>query len=99
VNLRKAVAVGHVTWRTLKRWALRQQLWNGNRERMRDVLSWDPYRSTVRWTRISHAANRQRYRSDLGEPRWRNLTFVRLSFHKEMRHFFERPDPSGSLSS
>jgi adenylate kinase family enzyme len=98
VDLPKSVVMGQVTWRTLRRWALRQELWNGNREHMRDVLSRDPYRSIIRWTWTSHATNRQRYQAAMEQAAADKLTFIRLSSQKEMREFLERPAQFGTLS-
>ena len=87
IDLPRSSVMRQLTGRTLKRWLCRQELWNGNHERLRDVLSWDPYRSIIRWAWLSYKANRERYEAAIGDPRWEALTFVRLRSEAEMRRF------------
>ncbi len=82
-----------VLWRTFKRIALRQRLWNGNRERLRDILSRDPYHSIIVWTWTSYGPNRDRYEGAVSDPQWRHLRFIRLRSHKEMRRFVDGLGP------
>lgn len=59
--------------RTTRRALLRQVLWNGNRESLRDVLSLDPERSVILWSWTRHSQIRARYREQADE-RWVRLT-------------------------
>ena len=47
--------------RTSGRLLRRQELWNGNRERLRNVLSRDPERSIVAWAWQTHGTYDERY--------------------------------------
>jgi len=94
IDLPRSVVMAQVVWRTLKRWVLREKLWNGNRERLRDVFSRDPMRSIIRWTWTSHAVNRKRYGAAMEDGQWQRLEFIRLGSRTEMRRFAE---PEGSL--
>jgi adenylate kinase family enzyme len=38
-----------VIWRTLRRAVTRQELWNGNRETLRNFLTWVPEDSVISW--------------------------------------------------
>ena len=89
IDLPRSVVMAQVLWRTLNRWVLRKKLWNGNRERLRDVFSRDPMRSIVRWTWTSHAVNRDRYGAALEDGQWQRLEFIRLGSRTEMRRFAE----------
>ena len=47
--------------RTLARIVGRQKLWNGNHESWRNLCSWDPNKSIIRWAWTQHAKYRERY--------------------------------------
>jgi adenylate kinase family enzyme len=89
VDLPRSVVMAQVVYRTLKRWVLREKLWNGNRERLRDVVSRDPMRSIIRWTWTSHALNRERYGAAMKDCQPERLKFIRLGSRTEMRHLAE----------
>ena len=48
-------------WRTIKRGALRQELWNGNRERLTSLVRADPERNIVRWSWTHHRELQERF--------------------------------------
>jgi adenylate kinase family enzyme len=67
-----------VIMRTLARVLTRRELWNGNRENWRDVLSCDPNRSLVAWAWIEHRRYQTTYHAASLNPAWARLTFVRV---------------------
>ena len=67
-----------IVWRTLRRAVLRVELWNGNRERWRNLFSRDPEESVVAWAWQRHPVYRERYLAASTDPEWQHLTFVRL---------------------
>jgi adenylate kinase family enzyme len=89
IDLPKAAVMRQVIWRTLKRGALREELWNGNRESLRNVLRWDPYKSIIRWSWTSHGAVRERYEAAMADERWQYLEFIRLRSQDEVRRFLD----------
>ena len=70
--------IRQILWRTFSRWICREELWNGNREQLRDVLSPDPDRSIVLWAWTGHPVCRRTYEVLLAEPRWSRLGVDRL---------------------
>jgi adenylate kinase family enzyme len=54
LRMSRAVVVRRVVQRTLSRLLLRRELWNGNRETWRAVISRDPERSIVVWAWVTH---------------------------------------------
>jgi adenylate kinase family enzyme len=62
LDLPRSLVVRQVTGRTVGRLLTRQELWNGNRESLRNVVSMDPRRSIVRWSWTQH----DRYRDEFG---------------------------------
>jgi adenylate kinase family enzyme len=61
MDLPRPVVMRAVTRRTIRRAVRREELWNGNREQLRNVLSYKPDRSIIVWAWTSHAKYRERY--------------------------------------
>ncbi len=76
-----------VIWRTLRRAALRIELWNGNRERWANLFTWEPENSVIAWAWHRHAVYRRRYGTAPDDPAHSHLTFVRLQNRSAIRHF------------
>lgn len=72
-----------VTTRTLVRTLTRQELWNGNREPLSNLWSWDPEKSIIRWAWTRHGEYRSRYLAAASDPAFGHLTFVRLTSRRE----------------
>jgi adenylate kinase family enzyme len=89
VDIPKPVVMGQVVSRTFRRAVLRQELWNGNRERLRDTLSRDPERSIIGWAWISYAPLRDRYAAATHDSQWGHLRFLRLRSRREMHRFLD----------
>ena len=71
----RTLVLRRVVRRTLGRLLLRRVLWNGNRERWRNVVSRDPEVNIVLWSWTRHDEHRARYEQELlREPaRWVRL--------------------------
>jgi adenylate kinase family enzyme len=67
-----------IIWRTLRRAALRAELWNGNRERWTNMLRADPMESIIAWAWTRHHSYRRRYEHAMADPANAHLTFIRL---------------------
>ena len=67
-----------VVVRTVSRGVRRKELWNGNREDLRNLTKWDPDENIVRWAWTRFESTRSRYESRSTDPRWGHLSFVRL---------------------
>ncbi len=70
---------GLATWRaskrTVRRLVLRVELWNGNRERLRNLLSPG---HPIRWSWSQHPPGRAKYEAAVADPRWAHIEVVRL---------------------
>jgi adenylate kinase family enzyme len=103
----RLVATARVVRRTLGRVLLRTELWNGNREDWRQVLSRDPERSIVVWSWKMHDKYTDRYETAMKDPRWSHIGFVRLRTRREVRRFLrslgsdnhDSTTPDGARSS
>lgn len=81
------VIMSQVVSRTLRRTVGRQELWNGNRERLRNVVRLDPHRSIIAWAWSTRKTNRDRYRAAMVDPRFADLDFIRLGSRRESDAF------------
>lgn len=78
LDLPRLQVMRQISRRTFKRMLLRQELWNGNRESLRNVFSRDPDRSIVMWAWSQHSTCHDRYLAAARDPRWEHLEFIRL---------------------
>jgi adenylate kinase family enzyme len=89
LDLPRRTVMRRVIWRTLRRIGGRVELWNGNRERWRNLFSLDKEESIIAWAWQTHAANRARYEADMADPNHGHLRFVRLCSAASVRQFLQ----------
>jgi adenylate kinase family enzyme len=87
LDLPRRTVMRQVVWRTLRRAVTRQELWNGNREPLRNFLSWVPEESVISWAWHSHGKYRDRYAAAAADPAYVDLTFVRLTSRRAVSRF------------
>ncbi|QHT55299.1 toxin [Cellulomonas sp. H30R-01] len=92
----RRVVMRRVVARTLRRGLLRQELWHGNRERLRNLLRRDPDENVVLWSWTQHARYRAQYGllHDAG-----GVVVVRLRHPRETRRWLESLRPLAARSS
>ena len=78
-----------VVWRTLRRVALRRELWNGNRERWRNFLTWNPEQSVISWAWHKHAPDHAKYAAAAADPASAHLRFIRLASRRDIARFLD----------
>lgn len=61
LDLPRSLVLRRLLARTLRRGIRREELWNGNRESLRDLLSIDPERNVLLWSFRTH----RRYREEV----------------------------------
>jgi adenylate kinase family enzyme len=83
LDLPRRQVMRQVTARTLRRLLTREELWNGNREPLRNLYRWDPHRSIIRWAWTQHGKYEQRHSAAMIDPALAHLTWVRLRSHAE----------------
>jgi adenylate kinase family enzyme len=84
VDLPRHVVIRQVVRRTVTRFVARRELWNGNRERLLNMLSWDPNKSIIRWSWTQHHKYRARYSRAMSSPDYAHLHFIRLRSRSEV---------------
>ena len=87
LDLPKRTVMRRVVWRTLRRVALRRELWNGNRERWQNFFTWNPEQSVISWAWHKHAADRAKYAAAAADPANAHLRFVRLASSRDVARF------------
>jgi adenylate kinase family enzyme len=87
LDLPKRTVMRRIIWRTLGRVARRKELWNGNRERWRNLFSLDKEESVIVWAWQTHTRNRTKYAAAMADPANVELGFVRLKKPAEVRRF------------
>jgi adenylate kinase family enzyme len=85
LDLPRPVVLAQVLRRSLRRSLSREELWNGNRERLGNLVRLDPSRSIVRYAWITHRPMRRRldWLERLADGH--AITFVRVRSHREAR--------------
>ena len=87
LDLPKRTVMRRIVCRTLRRVAGRAELWNGNRERWRNILTLDKEESIIAWAWQTHARNQARYAAAMTDPANTHLRFVRLTSPAAVRRF------------
>jgi adenylate kinase family enzyme len=95
IDLPRTLVMRRIVGRTLRRAALRQELWNGNREPWSNWLTLDPERSIIMWSWTQHAKYRVRYTDAMIDPVWAHLRFIRLRSPAQVRAFLHKFDNLG----
>lgn len=83
LDLPRWLTMVQVIRRSIGRVVLRRELWNGNRERWRNLLSRDPLQSIILWAWTTHGRRRREYEAML-DDRW-----VRLRSRREIRAWLD----------
>jgi adenylate kinase family enzyme len=78
-----------LTGRTLGRMLLGRELWNGNKESLRNLLSRDPEKSILVWAYRKHATYRARYAQAATDPAFGHLAFVRITSRRDAVRLME----------
>lgn len=79
LDLPRGLVMRRVIARTLRRTLRREELWNGNREPIRNLYAWAPEQNIIRWAWVRHDVYRDRYRAAAKDPAHSHLDFVFLT--------------------
>jgi len=85
----RRIVMRRLIWRTICRVAGRAELWNGNRERMRNLLTWDQQESVISWAWHHYPIYRERYTAAARDPAYSHLTFTRIATRADLRRLLE----------
>lgn len=88
----RPVVMRRIVGRSVSRVVRRTELWAGNRERWRSLVSLDPRRSIVMWAWTQHGKYQARYGGAMTDPAWRHLEFVRVRSADDVEELLARCD-------
>ncbi|MGH8927742.1 MAG: adenylate kinase [Acidimicrobiia bacterium] len=91
------LATTRVARRALHRVVTRRDLWNGNRETWRNLLSREPERNIILWSWASHEKLFHRYLAAMDHPQWRHLDFLRFTHPRQAQAFLDAMGVSGEV--
>jgi adenylate kinase family enzyme len=89
LDLPRWLVMKRVTTRTLRRVVRRRELWNGNRERWRNLFTRDKYESVILWSWTQHGKYHDRYAAAREDPANAHLHFVQLRSPREIADFLQ----------
>ena len=78
-----------VARRSLTRALTGEELWNGNREELRNLVSTDREVNMVLWAASNHAHVRQKYERRIHDAKWSALEVVRLRSLRQVRAWLD----------
>jgi adenylate kinase family enzyme len=78
LDLPRHIIMRRIIWRTLRRVGGRIELWNGNRERWRDVFTVNPDKSVIAWAWQKQRTYHDRYTTLMNDPANAHLVFIRI---------------------
>jgi adenylate kinase family enzyme len=105
LDLPRPLVMRRLIWRTLRRVAGRQELWNGNHERWMNFFSLDPEKSVIAWAWLKHAEYRATYLAASHDSANAHLAFIRLTSARAVRRFLAearasaKADPASPAST
>jgi adenylate kinase family enzyme len=89
LDLPRRTVMRRIIWRSFRRAAARTELWNGNRERWRNLFSLDKEESVIAWAWQTHAATRAKLEAAQADQGNSHLEFVRLENPGAVRRFLQ----------
>ncbi len=84
LDLSRRTVMRRIIWRSIRRAAGRTELWNGNKERWRNLFTWDEQESIISWAWHHYPIYRQRYAAAARDPRYGHVTFTRITTTADM---------------
>jgi adenylate kinase family enzyme len=87
LDLPRRVVLPRIVRRSVRRVVSREELWNGNRERLRNLVIPDPRENIILWSWVRHSEFRQRITAFGADAGWPGLRVVRLRSRAAVRHW------------
>jgi adenylate kinase family enzyme len=96
LDLPRRTVMRQVIARTVRRAVTREVLWNGNREPISNFVSLDPDDNIILWSWVKYDEFVHRYLDAMADPRWSEISFVRLRSHAEARRWLDLIVPAAA---
>lgn len=85
LDFSRRLVFSQVVRRTFRRALHHEELWNGNREDVRNIFRWDPHLSVIRWSWTTHATTRESFSWMQTLARQYGAVVIRVHSHEEVR--------------
>ena len=85
LDLPRRVVMPRILRRTLGRMVFRRELWNGNRERFRNLVDRRPEENIILWSWTQHRKYRRQYGDAIANPANAHINWVRVSSRQQQR--------------
>ncbi len=89
LDLPRRVVMPRIIRRTLSRSLRREELWNGNRERVRDWLRPDPELNIILWSWSQVDAYREQFRAAMADPVNAHLDWVHITSTRQLEAWLD----------
>ncbi len=89
LDLPRRVVMPRIVRRTLGRTMSRRELWNGNRERFRNLFETDPRENIILWAWTQDRQYREQYEQAMADPANAHLQWFRLRSPREVSTWLE----------
>lgn len=89
LDLPRPLITARVAWRSVKRVTTREELWNGNRESWRNLVSRDPEVNIIAWAWHNHPKYQQRYGGFIDAGLWDHAAVHHLRSPADVRRFLD----------
>lgn len=86
LDFHRLAVIAQIIPRTLRRAARKEELWNGNKETFKYLLTRTD-ENILWWAWKTHAKNRERYKAALSDPKWSHIEFVHLKTRARIKSF------------
>ena len=93
-DLKRSHVMYRVIRRSITRALTREELWNGNRERWRNLFNWDPEKSIIRWSWTRHSAYHDRLVKDCADAP-AHQKWIRLSHQRNVDQLISKSRMAG----
>lgn len=84
-DLPRRLVMARIVRRTLRRIVRREELWNGNRERVRNLFTTDPESSVIAWAWTTHARRHEETTRFVDAPPRDGLRIVHIRSNEDER--------------
>jgi len=90
LDLPRRVVMWRIVARSLRRLARREELWNGNRERLRYLFKLRPEENIILWAWTTHGQRRESFDAAGADPANAHITWVRITSDRERAAWVDR---------
>ncbi len=87
------VTMAKMLWRLVPRTVHRSlrhtELWNGNREQFRSMITRNPEENIILWSVMHFSRHRRMYAAAMADPEWSDLKIIRLCSSTQVEIFLK----------